>query len=175
MFSFDSIEVSSSVVAVVATDADGNAAADGKFSVMFVVEAAPYLASVFWGEDEGRIEGGAADKGGAADCSILSTAVSAGLADDVGRDVDAGGTISIVDGAVVSAVAEIVLESGGATGGGGAIDGGGGGRGALAGREKVGAGAPPAKADDARKSISISISIWGAGGGGNAIGGKGRP
>ena len=162
---------------MVATDADGNAAADGKFSVMFVVEAAPYLASVFWGEDEGRIEGGAADKGGAADCSILSTAVSAGLADDVGRDVDAGGTISIVDGAVVSVVAEIVLESVGATGGGGAIDGGGGGggRGALVGREKVGAGAPPAKADDARKSISLSISIWGAGGGGNAIGGKGRP
>ena len=173
---------------MVATDADGNAAADGKFSVMFVVEAAPYLASVFWGEDEGRIEGGAADKRGAADCSILSTAVSAGLADDVGPDVDAGGTIFIVDGAVVSVVAEIVLESLGATGGGGgggggegggAIDGGGGGGGggreALAGREKVGAGAPPAKADDARKSTSISISIWGAGGGGNAIGGKGRP
>ena len=171
MFSFDSIEVSSSVVAVVATDADGNAAADGKFSVMFVVEAAPYLASVFWGEDEGRTEGGAAD------CSILSTTVLAGLADNVGPDVDAGGTISIVDGAVVSAVAEIVLESVGATGGGGAIDGGGGGggRGALVGMEKVGAGAPPAKADDARKSISLSISIWGAGGGGNAIGGKGRP
>ena len=157
------------MVAVVATDADGNAAADGKFSVMFVVEAAPYLASVFWGEDEGRTEGGAAD------CSILSTTVLAGLADNVGPDVDAGGTISIVDGAVVSAVAEIVLESVGATGGGGAIDGGGGGRGALAGREEVGAGAPPAKADGARKSISISISIWGAGGGGNAIGGKGRP
>ena len=169
MFSFDSIEVSSSVVAVVAIDADGNAAADGKFAIMFVVEAAPYLASVFWGEDEGRTEGGAAD------CSILSTTVLAGLADNVGPDVDAGGTISIVDGAVVSAVAEIVLESVGATGGGGAIDGGGGGRGALAGREEVGAGAPPAKADDARKSISISISIWGAGGGGNAIGGKGRP
>ena len=173
MFSFDSIEVSSSVVAVVAIDADGNAAADGKFAIMFVVEAAPYLASVFWGEDEGRTEGGAAD------CSILSTTVLAGLADNVGPDVDAGGTISIVDGAVVSAVAEIVLESVGATGGGGAIDGGGGGGGggreALAGREKIGAGAPPAKADDARKSISISISIWGAGGGGNAIGGKGRP
>lgn len=157
----------------VATDAAGAAAADDKVAIIFVAVAAKDVDSVFWGEAEGRTEGGAADGGGAADCSIVSTAVSAGLADDVGPDVDAGGTISIIVGAVTSAVAEIVLVSVGATGGGGAIDGGGGGGGALAGREREGAEAPPAKADDAWKSISISI--WGAAGGGNAISGKGRP
>ena len=171
------------MAAVVATGAAGAATANGKVAIdaAFVVKAVPDAVSVFGGEAEGRIEGGAADAGGAADGSIVSTAVSAGLADGVGPDADAGGTVSIVVGAVlvVSAFAEILSVSvpvGGTGGGtGGAIDGGGGGGGALTGREWVGAEAPPVVSDDAWKSISISISIWGAGGGGNAIGGNGRP
>lgn len=152
------------------TDAGGAAAADVKVAITFVVEAAPGVASVFWGEAEGRTEGGGADG------SIVGPAVLAGLADDVGAYVDAGGNVSIIAVPVVSAVAATVLVSVVATGGGGGvIDGGGSGmgRGALTGRERVGAEAPAVMAVDTWKSISTSIR--GAGGGGNAIGGKGRP